>query len=166
MKTSIKDIDHGWRGIFRRAMGAAQEKKIVAVGVQGAKAEEDHGGISNVRLAGVHEFGAEIQTARGVIKIPERSFIRSTVDEHGAYREEVSSLAAKVLTGALNVTRALSILGEKVSSDIKSKIENGIDPPNAQSTIDAKGSSVPLIDTAQMKNSITYQVKNASDGDE
>lgn len=159
MPGKVIDIDKGWRGILQRVVAAAQEKKMVTVGIQGSEADEDHGGISNVRLAGVHEFGAEIQTSRGVIKIPERSFIRSTVDDNAGYKEPIAALAGKVLIGALTAGKALALLGEKVSSDMKRKIEKGIDPPNAQSTIDAKGSKKPLIDTAQMKNSITYEVK-------
>jgi hypothetical protein len=42
---------------------------------------------------------------------------------------------------------------------IKQRIANGIAPPNSPYTIARKGSSKPLIDTGQLRNSITYQVE-------
>jgi hypothetical protein len=48
-------------------------------------------------------------------------------------------------------------------SNVKNNIVAGGDPafaPLAQSTIDRKGSESPLIDTAQLLNSITYVIRN------
>lgn len=156
---SVIDRDYGYRKLFERAL--KNDPHRVVVGIHGEAAEAKHGedGIDNVRLAGVHEFGAQIDTGRGIVDIPERSFIRSTVDDHGGYKDVISKLADKVLTGSMTVPQALGLLGEKVTSDMKRTIEKGIDPPNAPSTIEAKGSDKPLIDTAQMKNSITYAVR-------
>lgn len=153
----IRDVDHGYRKFFQRALMG--RPMVVTVGVQGEQAEEDHDGISNVRLAGVHEFGAEIETRFGTVKIPERSFIRATVDANDGYKDLIRKLATRVASMKIGLPEALGILGEKVVSDMRTRIERGIPPPNAASTIARKGSSKPLIDTGQLKNSITYVVK-------
>ena len=155
----VVDRDRGYKRIMQQALGVEQLE--CTVGVQGADALEDHGGISNVVLAGVHEFGAEIDTGNGIVSIPERSFIRSTVDENDGYRSMLRTLGEKVLVGKLTVHKALGLLGEKVTSDIKSRIEAGIDPPLAASTIRRKGSSKPLIDSGQLKSAITSEVRRA-----
>lgn len=158
----VRDVDRGYRKLFQRAL--KNDPHVVTIGVQGEDASTDHGGISNARLAGVHEFGAQIDTGRAIVNIPERSFLRSTITEHRAtYTEIARKLAQRVLAGAFDIPTALGLLGEKISSDVKRKIEKGIDPPNAASTIARKGSNVPLIDTAQMKNAITYQVRKQSE---
>lgn len=125
----------------------------VVVGVQGDADARDGEGIGNVRLASVHEFGAG--------NVPERSFLRSTVREH---REKYTAILDKVTRGVadgkIDMLQGLALLGEKVASDVKRRIEaDKLGVPLADATIARKGSSVPLIDTGQLKNSITYEVR-------
>ena len=147
---TVKDKDRGWRRMLAIALEA--NPLVVTVGVQG-DAERATGEISNIDLATIHEFGAP---GAG---IPERSFIRSTLEDQQGYRELARKLTDAVVAGKVDVPKALALFGEQVSSDIKRKIESGIDPPNAPATVAKKGSSKPLVDTGQLKNSISYVVK-------
>lgn len=152
MTSRIIDRDKGYRGLFRRV--AEAHTTVVVVGVQGEKERRGVGGPTNAQLATWHEFG----TLDG--HIPERSFIRSTINEHSdKYRALVRRVAAGILIGRFTERQALSLVGEQVASDIKSRIEAGIPPPNAESTVAQKGSSKPLIDTGQMRNAITYKIR-------
>ena len=45
-------------------------------------------------------------------------------------------------------------------------ISAGIDPPNAESTIKAKGSSTPLVDDGTLRQSITYVIDEKEAGSE
>ncbi len=94
-----------------------------------------------------------------VINIPERSFIRSTLHEQ---RDEIIALKKKllgqILDGKMNTEKALGILGAFLADKIKLKIVAIKDPPNKASTIRKKGTSNPLIETGQLRNSITYEV--------
>lgn len=161
----VTDRDLGYRDLFKRVDAITRDPHFVTLGVQGDQAEKIHGddkeGISNLRLAGVHEFGATIQTANGTINIPERSFLRSTFDKnHTRYLAAVRKLSDLVLIGKLEIKQALGIFGERATSDVKKTIEDGIDPENAESTIARKGSSLPLVDTGELKNTaITYMVR-------
>lgn len=166
MAVAVKDTDKGWKKLLAIARAPAP---VVAIGIQGedaGKVADENGEITMVVLGGVHEFGREDGT------IPSRSYIRSTVDNRKVeYAQLQKRLAGLVISGKLDVKRALGLLGEKVKSDIQGAMERGLEPPLAPSTIkgriqgkaDAKGRRVfkPLIDTGQLKNSITYQVRGA-----
>lgn len=98
-----------------------------------------------------HEFGTEI--------VPERSFMRSTLKEK---KTEIIALQKKLLKkiseGSMKTAKALGLLGEVVADFISQKITTLKTPPNAPDTIAMKGSSNPLVDTGQLRNSITYEV--------
>lgn len=120
---------------------------------------ETEGLLSMASLASFHEFGTET--------IPERSFIRSTIDEIRPELKELSKkLQAQILVGKLTSKQGLALLGEKVKSAIINKLNSGIDPDLEFSTILArmrrsggKYSDNPLVDTGQLKQSITYKVE-------
>ena len=119
----------------------------VSVGIHAAEdGERDEGG--NVEIATFHEFG---------LGVPERSFLRTTMDER---RGDIARLMTKALNrvGSISAKDALSILGQFVENAVKAKITSLNEPPNAPSTIAKKGSSNPLVDTGQMKNSVTHRV--------
>lgn len=130
-------------------------------------------------IANVHEFGKEIEVTdkmRGfflykfgvglkkdtkVIKIPERSFIRSSFDDRN---EEVGKsgdeLLNQVIEGELSVRNFYEMLGTTTVSAIKSYIINNVtSPANVALTIMAKnGKSNPLVNTGRLVNSIDYEI--------
>lgn len=170
---------------MRKAIAAARGKPHAAVGIFGALAAADHGGQSNVEVAAVHEFGMTIQHPGGTayaggrfvsnesaagqnlprteaheISVPERSYIRATVD---ANLEKIKALkrnlAAKVLDGSTGLREALDTIGLFVKGLIQARISSGIPPALKPSTIARKGSSVPLINTGQLRASIDTEVR-------
>lgn len=160
--------DKVWREMRARALKMG--RKVVKVGVIGASAlqeADDDAGITIGRLAGVHEYGAAIQTKNGVILIPERSFIRAPL---AAARTQITKLAgdlsAKVLEGKITEDRALGLVGVTAVGVIQKAIAAGIAPPNAPSTIEAKGSSKPLVDTGRLRQSISWAVTGLIDAKE
>jgi len=102
-----------------------------------------------------HEFG---DRAGG---IPERSFIRGTMDkDHKEIVKDGDQFAEAMLLGKMTKRLALEAWGDKLTVKMKEGITTkSLDlAENAQSTIDQKGSDTPLIDTGQMVNSINYEV--------
>ena len=158
MKATPKIDDKRWRKV--RAAVARLGTKIVQVGIVGASADEDEDGITLGRLAGVHEYGAAIRMPGGtILLIPERSFIRASIKENErAYSDVVRGFAKRVLDGSMSEERALGLLGVRAVADMQRRISRGIDPPNAQSTIDRKGSSKPLIDTGRLRQGLSWLV--------
>lgn len=141
----------------------------VKVGVFGDKGDAEvsdkDGAPTNLTvsaLAAIHEFGGG--------NVPERSFIRSYFDGRG---EQLRGMLGKLMETAMRAAiaagrpitdadrmRVLNRLGLKMQTDIQMRISAGdITPPLDPKTIARKGSSTPLIDTGQLRSSITYEVK-------
>lgn len=151
MPSYIKEIDHGWTKIKAEIL-RLKEKSVVLVGVQGELAAASHGDVSNVEVATWQEFG----TSTGV---PERSFIRAPIEEGRAnIAQMVEKSATKIVTGKSTVDKELSLWGERLVGVMKRRISAGISPPLKPETIRRKGSSKPLIDSGQLRNSITYRI--------
>ena len=66
---------------------------------------------------------------------------------------------AKALKGTLTEEQALNQVGAAVAGMVQAKIASNIPPALAPETIERKGSSVALIDTGQLRSSITWQVE-------
>lgn len=189
-KARFIDKDRGWARI-KREIAKARRKPHVAVGIFGAKAAKDHGGVPNVKVAAAHELGLTIahpggtayivkngraifvsnEAAKGKdlprtkpheIKMPERSFIRGTVDAKGRQITKIAkTLMQSVFKKQRTTKQALGLLGIFVQGLIRGRMSAGIPPPLKPATIKRKGSSKPLIDTGQLRSSIDLKVKNA-----
>ena len=159
----IKVIDRGWEGIKARVETIRGSGAVVNVGVQGQPAAANHQNthLTVGQLATIHEFGKVIRQPKlnRIIVIPARSFLRATVDQ---YRDAIARrqvlLSQGYILGKFELRPAMELLGMYVVGLVKQRIANGIAPPNRPSTIARKGSSKPLIDTGQLRNSITYKV--------
>jgi hypothetical protein len=151
-KVTVKD--NGAKALLARAHKLAAGR-VVRVGVlDDAPKREGEGGTGSqslLEVAAQHEFGAG--------RIPQRSFIRGTVEAKGAEIADLQvSLAGRVLKGKLDPDQALEQLGAKVVGMVQTRIAAGIAPALHPDTIEKKGSSTPLIDTGQLRSSITYRV--------
>ncbi len=153
-KNVVREKDLGWNELKKHLKALEQGDSYVKAGVLGDSGSHE-GGLTNVELALIHELG----TRNG--HIPERSFIRSSFDKNKAeYLETLKKLFKGVYENKMDVPRALGLMGVKMAADIKKGITKGagIPPPNAPSTIAAKGSSRPLDDTGRLVNSISHAV--------
>jgi len=146
----------------RRGMRAAdrvannlEKATTVVVGLpKGSNAYPD--GTSVIEVGAVHEFG--------VGRIPERSFLRSTVlEKKREYKRLLASLAKKMVEG-MPAPQALGLLGTKVQSDVQAKFTDNDWPPlSPQAAANRKNtdpaSITPLVDTGHLRQSITYEVR-------
>lgn len=125
----------------------------VVVGVT-AKTNGRNGEFSNAELAAIHEFGSPARN------IPERSFLRKPLISNAAAIANLAKNAAgKFIMGQITAEAALGAIGEEAKSISKTEITEGITPALKPATIKRKKSSKPLIDTGQLLNSITYEVR-------
>lgn len=96
-------------------------------------------------------------TSRG---IPARPFLLNAIRKNRSeYLRFLKASGAHILRGEMTLDTAMRQLGIMAQGDIQEEITNLRDPPNAPSTIKAKGSSNPLIDTGEMRSKVTWQVK-------
>jgi hypothetical protein len=168
MKSHVRDIDHGFQELKAELKRLAAEGLEVKVGILGDtdKNERTDGPLTNVEIGAIHEFGGG--------NVPQRSFLRSTVDlKQAEYRRLINNGLRKMVThrgGSLRdgAMRLLELVGMKAAADVKARITEGagIPPPLAPSTIARKGSSRPLVDTGQLLNSISWKVGPRQEGEE
>lgn len=145
----IRNNQGALRRIIERMAGLNQQ---VEVGVP--KGAMHGGGISMSLLANIHTYGS---FSRG---IPARPFLQPALQENqDKYIKYLKSQTMPLLFGRAKQARVLGLLGEMATADVKKYFTSGRFAPLAASTIKAKGSSRPLIDTGQLRQSITYSIE-------
>lgn len=116
-----------------------------------ARADLSDESLTVIEVAVWNEFGTE--------DVPARSFIRAWFDEnYDKIRDVLRNLLYTVTLGHRTKEQALELAGLWCVGSIQQRIADGIAPENAASTIKAKGSSTPLINSGQMRSSVTHQV--------
>lgn len=153
-KSEVKDVDKGYKK-FVENMRRHEKGPHVRVGIQGQgnQSPREEFGISNVRLAAVHEFGSRDG------RIPQRSFIRATIDRERKLLDKMLERAVRNAAEHGDHRKELEIVGQKAVAEMVRTIDQSIGlKPLSTQTIARKGSSRPLIDTGQLKRSITYKV--------
>lgn len=106
-------------------------------------------GTSVIMVGATHEFGSPSRN------IPQRSFLRSTIQEkRRSYKRMFRRLAIRIIKGRITKKEALSLIGLQVQGDVVSNISDGISPPLKSRT------GNPLNDTGHLKQSITFQVED------
>lgn len=179
---SVEDRDLGWANIQKKL--AHIDDLEVSIGVQGSEAKAKKkvsrpgggsttlsSGPSLVTIATVHEFGNES------LNIPQRSYIRSTIDAEAnaiaKMQRAVVEAATDPKTNIAAVDRAAKALGAYLQGKIRNKIVQIQTPPLAESTKRRKartlygskaskfigGSGNPLVDTGQLKSSISFRIR-------
>lgn len=119
-------------------------------------------GSPNVDKAIWNEFGTRGGRSGGGWggPIPERPFMRNAMRNNQVrYVSIMKSLAKRMLEGGGgNVQDMLAKLGALAAGDIQAEITSLQSPPNSPVTIAKKGSSNPLIDTGEMRASVTWKI--------
>ena len=129
----------------------------IEIGILGDdKGGDKHKGsdITVLEIATIHEFGAP------KANIPSRSFIRAGYDSN---KNKIISQGEKLLENVIGLKLDpdifLETMGENAVGMIQEHLTNLKSPPLKQTTIKRKGSSQPLIDTGQLRSSITHKIK-------
>lgn len=146
----VRIRDRGAKALLKRL---SQRARSLKVGVVGPGAQAPHAGSSDTvaMIAARHELG---------LGVPRRSFVRDTVNmERREIEAELRAIARKVFKSGLTIEKGLSLLGVSIVRRIRRRIRSGLTPPLAASTVKQKGSNVPLIESGQLVNSITWTLE-------
>lgn len=134
---------------------------MARVGVLGNNASRSDGGdLNNAEIMLIQMFGSVSR------KIPPRDPLVEPLQTHR--RELIRKLGTGAMKAAFEAgdyKKMFSLLGIAAESIVQKAFETSGDgnwPANAQSTIDAKGSSMPLIDHGWMRKSVTSDVVTKS----
>ncbi len=157
VKTKLTDTDEGAKALYLRLLGASEISLSVGIHADAGaqryappRGQKDEG-VTMVELAEIHEFG---------LGVPQRSFLGTWFDENQP--KMVTQLRGVMLAVASekieSYEQGFEQLGLLYTAQIQKRIAEGIEPPLSPITIARKGSSVPLIDTGQLRSAITYKV--------
>lgn len=121
----------------------------VDVGVFASSAYQD--GTPVAAVLATHEFGDPDRN------IPERPTFRPAIQ---SIQDKLVDILKKSVDPKKMIVDAATAgrMGLALQQRVQLNITQLTSPPNSPSTIAAKGSSSPLIDTGQMRESITYKV--------
>ncbi|HLH04953.1 MAG TPA: hypothetical protein VKX25_19450 [Bryobacteraceae bacterium] len=138
-------------------------RRDVLVGVTEERSDRDDpeaGTLGNASLAYIHEHGSPVQN------IPARPFLEPGIQ---AAKERVAGMFEKAAQAALDgkeaaAVQALDKAGLIAQNTVRARITSGPFAPLAQATLAARRrrgrtGTKPLIDTGQLRNSITYVVR-------
>lgn len=159
MNITTRVIDHS-KDVLKSVI--AMTRNRVLVGVPSAKAareaDDAHGAdreINNAALAYIHDNGAP------EAGIPARPFMRPGIENaKPAIIKGFKEAGQAALSGQHDrVVKMLNRIGLTAQSAIQEKITDGPFVPLKPETIERKGSDKPLIDTGQLRKSITYVVE-------
>jgi hypothetical protein len=145
---------------FKAFVHQASRRPYVTVGFHQDTGTEPNGK-TIAEVAFYNEFGT--YNADGTVRIPERSFMRSAVDDNrDKYNALIEKIVIMIYRGEWDLIHGLEVLGLRVETDIKKRITDLRVPPNAPSTIKKKGSSNPLIDSGAMRAAVRYVVNQGT----
>lgn len=101
-------------------------------------------------VAAIQDFGAPRAG------IPPRPFFRNMVAAKSP--SWPAAVEANLKKTSYDVDKTLALVGEGIAGQLRQSIVDTNEPPLAPSTIRAKGSSKPLVDTGHMLASVDYEV--------
>lgn len=159
---SVHADDAPWRKLYKRVVDA--DRYRVRVGVLASKGglrKHKASDLTLVEIAAIHEFGSP------AANIPERSFIRRTF-LHRVYHalvRKITDICKAIVLGVVDTKQGVGLLGAWGAAEVKNTItQDDIPPPLTLETVKRKGSSKPLVDTGQLKNSISWEVVDEHGG--
>lgn len=108
-------------------------------------------GTSVAAVASFNEYGVPSKNQ------PPRPYFRGMISKKsGNWGKNIGTL---LKSSHYDAQRALSLMGEEISGQLRESIQDLSDPALAPSTVKAKGFDKPLVDTGHMMNSVEFEVK-------
>ena len=141
----VVDIDRGYSDLLQSLRSMTNVQVVVGV-------RSDGGSPDIADIAFWNEFGTDDG------HVPERSFLRSTMDENRDAYARLMTAAVKKVTKGAKTRNAYRVVGRRIVFDVQRKISHGVAPPNAPSTIAKKGSATPLLDTGALRSAVDFEV--------
>lgn len=158
----VTSQDHGYQALLKRAIGL--KPVTICTGIlakEGSVPKRGASALSLLEVAVWLHFGVEGKN--GGWRIPPRRFISDWFDaEEPKLRAMLPDLLRQVVAGRLTRDQALNQMGLYCVGQIQQKIADRAYAPNARSTEQRKRSSTPLVNTGQLRASISHDIREGS----
>lgn len=153
-KESKITIDLSGLEELRRQIGAGYYTRVGILGSKTDRTSDDGGTATNAEIGVMMEFGTE--------DIPPRSWLRFPIEyKMKELVQFMASASVRLKIEKNDIIGVFKLIGLKAEAIIQSAFASrgfGQWAPLQQSTIDAKGSNVPLIDTSQLRRAVSSDV--------
>ena len=132
----------------------AMKSVRILVGLpKGTPTNEDYQGLTVIEVGAANEFGVPSKN------IPARSFIREPLFKNEAkFKKLAQTIGVSILDGSNSFDVGVNKKGVWGVKTIQDSFTNNNWEPLKQRTIKAKGSSNPLLDTGNLRQSITWEI--------
>ena len=148
--SKTKDL---WNKVKKELNSLAKKDVLVGIPQDNSTRKEGFPYITNAELMFIHTNGSPVN------RIPARPTLEPAVEEN---KDRISSMYKKafkqVLAGG-SPDDDLNKIGLYTQNKAKKKFGSDELAPNTPYTIKQKGSDRPLIDTGQLRNSVTYIIR-------
>lgn len=147
IKSTISNVT-AVKNELRKAMAKLEIDESVLVGLNANTGQHTNSKLSVPTIGAIHEFGTD--------KIPARPWLVPGVE---SVTNELNKIIEKELSkDSVDVKAMLNKIGLSAELAVKVYINKLSSPPNSESTRRRKKSANPLIDTGEMRNSVTYEL--------
>lgn len=146
MSVKLIDFQKAQREL-KRELDKFRSGKFVTVGIHEDAGKTEDGQMTQAQNGALQNFGND--------KIPARPWLIPGVQS--GIRDINDQIEHSIANGA-TPDDTLDAVGAIAAGAVQQYVTDLKNPPNAQYTIDKKGSSNPLIDTGSMRASITWKV--------
>lgn len=146
IKVSVKGTNNAANDI-KKALSKFVTDKFVTVGIHEDENARPEKGVNNATLGAIQHFGTD--------DIPSRPWLDVGVEQSN---QEYLQLIIDGVEDGLGSDQILEQMGLVAQASVQQYMVDLQTPPNAPSTIAAKKSSNPLIDTGELRQSVTYKV--------
>ena len=154
IKVTLKGLD-----ALTRALGG---QFSIKVGIMGNIAQKTHnnGELTNAEIGFINEFGSYKRKIppRSFLGMPLRLYLADFLLKKKSFSKQAIDEAVKNGT-LLDLAKKVGIVAEEVIQQAFATRGFGNWKPNAPSTIKSKGSDSPLIDTGELRRSITSKAE-------
>lgn len=137
-------------------------KFSIKVGIMGSNAQRKNGEgpLSNAEIGFINEFGSYSKKIppRSFLQMPLRLYLADYLLKKKAFSQQAIDEAVKNGT-LLDLAKKVGIVAEEVIQQAFATRGFGQWKPNAHSTVKSKGSDSPLIDTGELRRSITSKAE-------
>jgi hypothetical protein len=155
---SVKKNDADYKTIMDAIAFLKKYEVCIGIPESTAKRRDEKGTpVNNAELLFIHTNGSPVNN------IPPRPVLEPAIQKN---QERVSANLKKAVDAAVqgrqkDIMSALEMAGMDGQNIARYYFTSSLNewPPNSQETIDRKGSARPLIDTDEMRKSITYVVR-------
>ena len=145
---TIKNAQQAQAAI-RKALEAFTPQQFVTVGVHESAGDHDDSELSNAQILALNEFGTA--------NMPARPSLQPGVKSGNV---EYLKIVEDTVADGEPLEMALNKIGVVAVGNVQKYMTELRTPPNAASTIKQKKSSNPLIDTGQLRQSVTFSITN------